>query len=207
VRLAGAYLTVAVASGCTLVLELVAGRVLAPFVGVSIQTWTSIIAVVLAGISLGNYAGGVLADRTRSDRVVGALLAAGGLASLAVIPLTAGAGSLAPRSLPFVLRIVLLTTLLFFVPCLVLGTIPPVAIKRVLTGLERSGKVVGRMYAASTAGSLAGAFLTGFVLIDPPISSRRRRPPGRRCPSRESRALGAGGTEAALGSTATPGSA
>ena len=50
-------------------------------------------------------------------------------------------------------------------PCLVLGTIPPVAIKRVLTGLERSGKVVGRMYAASTAGSLAGAFLTGFVLI------------------------------------------
>ena len=164
-RLAGAYLTVAVASGCTLVLELVAGRVLAPFVGVSIQTWTSIIAVVLAGISLGSYAGGGLADRTRSDRVPGALLAAGGLASLAVIPLTAGAGGLAPRSLPFVLRIVLLTTLLFFVPCLVLGTIPPVAIKRALTGLEQSGKVVGRMYAASTAGSLAGTFLTGFVLI------------------------------------------
>ena len=34
-----------------------------------------------------------------------------------------------------------------------------------MTGLERSGKVVGRMYAVSTAGSLAGAFLTGFVLI------------------------------------------
>jgi predicted MFS family arabinose efflux permease len=165
VRLAGAYLTVAVASGCTLVLELVAGRILAPFVGVSIQTWTSVVAVVLAGISLGNYVGGVLADRTRSDRVLGALLVAGGLASLAVLPLTAGAITLAPRSLPFVARIVLLTTLMFFVPCLVLGTIPPVAIKRALTGLERSGKVVGRMYAASTAGSLVGAFLTGFVLI------------------------------------------
>jgi len=94
VRLASADLTVAVASGCTLVLELVAGRVLAPFVGVSIQTWTSVIAVVLAGISLGNYAGGVLADRTRSHRVLGVLLAAGGLASLAVLPLTAGAGAL-----------------------------------------------------------------------------------------------------------------
>lgn len=164
-RLAVAYLTVAVASGCTLVLELVAGRLLAPFVGVSLQTWTSVIAVVLAGISLGNYAGGVLADRTRSDRMLGLLLVAGGLASLAVLPLAAGAGALAPRSLPFVMRIVLLTALLFFVPCLVLGTIPPVAVKRAMTGLERSGKVVGRMYAVSTAGSLAGAFLTGFVLI------------------------------------------
>ena len=99
-RLAGTYLTVAVASGCTLVLELVAGRVLAPFVGVSIQTWTSIIAVVLAGISLGNYAGGVLADRTRSDRMPGALLAAGGRASHAVIPQTARAGARAPPRLP-----------------------------------------------------------------------------------------------------------
>ena len=59
----------------------------------------------------------------------------------------------------------LLTILLFFVPSLVLGTIPPVAVKRALTGLDRSGKIVGRMYAASTLGSLAGAFLTGFVLI------------------------------------------
>jgi hypothetical protein len=165
VRLAGAYLLVAVASGCTLVLELVAGRVLAPFVGVSLQTWTSVIAVVLAGISVGNWTGGVLADRTRSGRVVALLLVAGGVASLAVLPLAAGAGALAPRSLPFVARIVLLTTLLFFVPCLVLGAIPPIAVKRALTGLERSGTVVGRMYAASTAGSLAGAFLTGFVLV------------------------------------------
>ena len=82
-----AYLIVAVASGCTLVLELVAGRVLAPFVGVSIQTWTSIIAVVLAGISLGNYLGGVLADRDGVRPRARSLLAAGGLASLAVLPL------------------------------------------------------------------------------------------------------------------------
>ncbi len=51
------------ASFCTLVLELVAGRVLAPYVGVSLYTWTSIIGVVLAGISGGAWAGGRLADR------------------------------------------------------------------------------------------------------------------------------------------------
>jgi MFS family permease len=159
------YLIVFVASGCTLVLELVAGRVLAPFVGVSIQTWTGAIGVVLAGISLGNYLGGVLADRRGSGRMLGLLLAAGGLASLAVLPLASGLGPVTPRSFPLVLRIVLLTNLLFFAPSLLLGMVPPIAIQRTLADLDRAGKVVGRIYAASTAGSLAGAFLTGFVLI------------------------------------------
>ena len=159
------YVIVFVASGCTLVLELVAGRVLAPFVGVSIQTWTSVIGVVLAGISLGNYLGGVLADRSGSNRLLGVLLAAGGLASLGVLPLATGLGPVTPRSYPLVFRIVLLTTLLFFAPSLLLGMVPPVAVRCTLHDLDRAGKVVGRIYAASTAGSLAGAFLTGFVLV------------------------------------------
>jgi predicted membrane-bound spermidine synthase len=159
------YLIVLVASGCTLVLELVAGRILAPFVGVSIHTWTSIIGVVLAGISLGNYLGGVLADHAGSGRALGILLGAGGLASVAVLPLAGALGALAPRSYPLLLRIVLLTTLLFFLPSLLLGMIPPVAIKLILEGLGQAGKVVGRVYAASTVGSLVGTFLTGFVLI------------------------------------------
>ena len=160
-----AYLIVLVASGCTLVLELVAGRILAPFVGVSIHTWTSIIGVVLAGISLGNYLGGVVADRAGSGRTLAILLGAGGLASVAVLPLASGLGALAPRDYPLVFRIVLLTTLLFFLPSVLLGMVPPVAIKHALGDLGRAGKVVGRVYAASTVGSLVGAFLTGFVLI------------------------------------------
>ena len=52
-----------VGSGCLLILEIVAGRLLAPTVGVSLYTWTSVIGVVLAGVSLGNYLGGRLADR------------------------------------------------------------------------------------------------------------------------------------------------
>src|SRR5437867_10299244 len=82
-----AYLVVFVSSCCTLILELVAGRILAPFIGVSLYTWTSIIGVVLAGISLGNYAGGRVADRWPEQRTLGVLLAAGGIASLAILPL------------------------------------------------------------------------------------------------------------------------
>src|ERR1700736_1668815 len=82
-----AYLVVFVSSCCTLIIELVAGRILAPFIGVSLYTWTSIIGVVLAGISLGNYLGGRIADRWPQRRTLGVLLVAGGLASLAILPL------------------------------------------------------------------------------------------------------------------------
>jgi predicted membrane-bound spermidine synthase len=58
-----------VGSGCLLVLELVAGRLLAPTLGVSLYTWTSVIGVVLAGVSLGNFVGGRLADRSPSGRM------------------------------------------------------------------------------------------------------------------------------------------
>ena len=46
-----AYLIVFVSSACTLVIELVAGRIMAPYIGVSLYTWTSIIGIVLAGMS------------------------------------------------------------------------------------------------------------------------------------------------------------
>ena len=41
-------------SACTLVIELIAGRIMAPYIGVSLYTWTSIIGIVLAGMSGGN---------------------------------------------------------------------------------------------------------------------------------------------------------
>src|SRR5919205_587942 len=81
-----------IASFCTLVIELIAGRIMAPYIGVSLYTWTSIIGVVLAGISLGNYVGGRVADRWASARTLGLILLGGGLASLLVLPLTLLAG-------------------------------------------------------------------------------------------------------------------
>src|SRR5215210_4060155 len=81
-----------ISSACALVIELIAGRILAPYIGVSLYTWTSIIGVVLAGISLGNYVGGRIADRWGSPRTLGLILLGGGLSSLLVLPLTLLAG-------------------------------------------------------------------------------------------------------------------
>ena len=50
-------------SAAVLVLEILAGRLLAPYVGVSLNTYTGIIGTVLAGIAIGAGLGGVAADR------------------------------------------------------------------------------------------------------------------------------------------------
>ena len=55
--------TVFVSSFCIMVIELTAGRIIARTLGASLYTWTSVIGVVLAGIAIGNYAGGLIADR------------------------------------------------------------------------------------------------------------------------------------------------
>src|SRR5712692_7003749 len=77
-------LIVFVSSACTMVLELVAGRIMAPYIGVSLYTWTSIIGVVLAGISLGNYLGGKVADRFPAERTLGVLFFISSMATLGV---------------------------------------------------------------------------------------------------------------------------
>ena len=168
-RIVRASAVVFVASFCTLVIELVAGRVLAPWVGVSLYTWTSIIGVVLAGISGGAWAGGVLADRRGSPRVLALLLLLSGLAAFAIVPIADAIGSgrflatVAGNSL--MLRVVILAATLFFLPAFLLGMISPVVVKLALTDLTRSGNVVGRIYAFSTLGSILGTFATGFFLI------------------------------------------
>ena len=137
-----AYLIVFVSSTCTMVIELVAGRIMAPYIGVSLYTWTSIIGVVLAGISLGNFLGGVVADRRATREVLGLVFLGGGLASLAILVTTHVVVS-APLQLDLIPKIVLFTTAIFFLPALVLGMVSPIVIKLALADLAHSGGTVG----------------------------------------------------------------
>ncbi|WP_199746853.1 fused MFS/spermidine synthase [Corallococcus sp. AB049A] len=157
---------VGVTSCATLVLELTAARLLAPFVGASLHTWTSIIGVVLAGISLGSYAGGRLSERGVSFRWLAALTALG--AVLALLPLgwvaLLGEGTWL-RPIPVLPRTFLLSFLGFFPVSFVLAMLTPLALRLLLPELRHAGRIVGLLYALGTLGSLAGNFLTGFVLM------------------------------------------
>src|SRR5438045_9559864 len=122
-----------ISSACTLVIEIIAGRIMAPYIGVSLYTWTSIIGVVLAGMSVGNFVGGAVADRFASRRTLGLIVIAGGVATLSILVVTHAlvGGTFGPSFLP---RIAVLLPAPFvpprFVPRLVL-------LVRVRVGLDR----------------------------------------------------------------------
>jgi MFS family permease len=161
-----AIILVFLASACTMVIEMVAGRILAPIIGVSLYTWTSNIGIILAGIGLGNFLGGKAADRFNSPLFLSIIFFAGSLLSLAIIPITDWLGS---DSLPITFHVMsratIYTFVLFFLPAVVLGMVTPVVIKLTLRNLGQTANVVGTIYAISCFGSILGTFLTGYFLI------------------------------------------
>ncbi len=150
-------------SGAVLVLEILAGRLMAPYVGVSLETFTGIIGVILAGIAIGSAVGGKLADRFDPRALLPPTVILGGALSMLSIPIVAalgpgvrGGGAMA---------IVFLTTFGFVAPATVLSAVSPMVAKLRVTDLDSSGEVIGNLSAAGTFGALAGTFTTGFVLV------------------------------------------
>ncbi|HET6575292.1 MAG TPA: fused MFS/spermidine synthase, partial [Fimbriiglobus sp.] len=143
-RLAGVGAVVFLANAGLLVLQLTAGRLLAPFVGSSLETWTAIIGAFLAGIALGNAAGGRLADRRPNSRWLAVVVALGGLAALWTVALPAllDATNL-HRLLPLSLRIPVLAAVLCFPPAFVLSLLTPLAIRLGLPDVRHAGRVAG----------------------------------------------------------------
>lgn len=104
---------VAATSGLVLVLEILAGRLLAPYIGVSLDTFTGIIGTILAGIAAGAAVGGTLADKQDPVRLIARALFFGGALTWASIPI---ATALGPNLGTGPAAIVTLTAAAFFLP-------------------------------------------------------------------------------------------
>ena len=148
-----------------LVLQLVAGKLLSPLVGSSLETWTTIIGVFLAGIAAGNAVGGRLADRA-GPRLIAMILVGGALAALWMIALPMMLRETqAHRVLGLGLRIPVLAFILCFPAGFVLSLLTAPAIKLALPDLRTSGVTAGSIFALGTLGCLVGNFAAGFALI------------------------------------------
>ena len=163
----GAVALVFGSSAAVLVVELVALRLLAPYLGLTLETSTLVIGLALSAIALGSWAGGRAADRVPPRRTLGPLLGISGVV-VALTPLLVrggaetGAGTL----------VVPAAIVTIVVPGALLSAITPMVTKLQLTSLEETGTVVGRLSGIATAGSIAGTVVTGFFLVSlVPVSS------------------------------------
>ena len=148
------------ASAAVLVVEIVALRLLAPYLGLTLETSTLVIGAALAAIALGAWWGGRVADVVRPRRAIAPLLSGSG-AAVAVTPFAVrAAGELGD---PTVLLVI--AGLSIVVPGALLSAITPMVTKLRLTTLDETGAVVGRISGIGTAGAIFGTVATGFVLI------------------------------------------
>ena len=157
--------------------EIAAVRLLSPYFGASTVVWANTIGVVLVALSLGYWLGGQLADRRPELRGLCAV-ALTAAALLALVPFVADPLlDVAVEALDSVSAGAFVGSLLgvlglVAVPVLLLGAVAPYAIRLGVTTLEEAGRVSGRLYAISTAGSLVGTLLSALVLI-PLVGTRR----------------------------------
>jgi spermidine synthase len=158
------------ASGAVLVLEILSVRMLAPYVGLTLETTTSIIGAVLGGIAVGAALGGWVADRVNPHMLLVGLLIGGGLLVLLTVPIIRALG---PSASEGGNAAAIGVTFASLVPvAAVLSAVTPTVAHLQLRDLRASGTIVGRLSGWATAGALVGTFGTGFVLVPLlPVSS------------------------------------
>ncbi|CAL9334203.1 hypothetical protein SUDANB126_00142 [Streptomyces sp. enrichment culture] len=147
------------ASAAVLVVEIVALRLLAPYLGLTLETSTMVIGIALTAIALGSWLGGRIADQVDPRRLLGPSLGVSG----AVVALTPAVLRTTAEWAPALL--LLIASLTILVPGALLSAVTPIVTKLRLTSLAETGTVVGRLSGVGTVGAIFGTVLTGFVLV------------------------------------------
>ena len=147
-------------------LELLGGRILAPYFGSSIYVWGSIITIFMLSLSGGYLIGGKLSTRSPTMTKFGIIFLCAALLLAPLVYLSETAMELIflyvtdPRY-----GSLLASTVLFMVPTVFLGMISPYSVRLLIESVARSGEVAGRLYFVSTLGSSLGTLATSFYLV------------------------------------------
>jgi len=171
--------------------EMAAGRLVSRHLGSSIYGWTSIIGVLLGGLSVGNFLGGKVADYIQSEKKASwlFLIASALLLSVLIlespprwlianpvghlfrkeesVPLIKGFNSVLTNAISMSgvtwgVRVALVTALMFFLPSVALGTVSPVMAKLAIDRVRRT-KRTGGAIGAVYAWGMVGSILGTFL--------------------------------------------
>ena len=151
---------------CIMGIELLGGRILAPFFGSSVHIWGSIITVFMLSLSFGYLAGGKLSTKNASLKKYGFIFV---LAGITILPVAIWS---TPIMEVIFLNIedsrygsLLACAALFFIPTIILGMISPYSVRLLVTDKDSSGQTAGKLYFVSTLGSALGTIITSFYFV------------------------------------------
>tara|TARA_B110000238_G_C15908312_1_gene345093 strand:- start:5 stop:631 length:627 start_codon:yes stop_codon:yes gene_type:complete len=147
-------------------IELLGGRILAPFFGSSVHIWGSIITVFMLSLAIGYLVGGKLSTRAASLKRFGLIFI---FAGLLVLPIALWSNAIMEAIFLFIedsrYGSLLASTALFFLPTIVLGMLSPYSVRLLVTDKNASGQIAGKLYFISTLGSAIGTLVTSFYLV------------------------------------------
>ncbi len=161
-------ITVFLCGALSMVLELIASRILSPYVGSSNLVWTVIIGIMLTSMSLGYWLGGKVADKNKENDIsilAKHLLIAAIATSCISILETVFVNILAEYINQLVIVSLISATVLFGIPSFLLASVSPIAVKLKNNDQNNVGTTSGKISSLSTIGSIFGTFFAGFVLI------------------------------------------
>ena len=147
-------------------LELLGGRILAPYFGSSIYVWGSIITVFMLSLSIGYLIGGRWSVRNPNLVKFGSIFLVGGVLMYPLVLFADPAMNwIFDRVEDPRYGSLLTATLLFMIPTIILGTISPYSVRLLVDTVETAGQTAGRLYFVSTLGSSLGTLATSFYLV------------------------------------------
>lgn len=147
-------------------IELLGGRILAPYFGSSVHVWGSIITVFMLSLSLGYLIGGKLSLQTPSLARYGSIFIFAGITLLPLAYFSIPILELVFNNIEDTRYGSLIASMgLFFIPTIILGMISPYSVRLLVTHEDESGHVAGVLYFVSTLGSALGTLATSFYLV------------------------------------------
>ncbi len=161
-------ITVFLSGALTMMLELIAARVLSPYVGSSNLIWTTIIGIMLTSMSIGYWFGGKMADKNKENdiKILSNYLLISAIAT-SIIPIleVVFIDVLSQLSSNLVFVAIICATVTFGIPSFLLATVSPIAVKIKNNSMDHIGATSGKISSLSTIGSIFGTFFAGFILI------------------------------------------
>lgn len=160
------YLAAAWSGFYVMGIELLGGRLLAPFFGSSVFVWGAIITVFMMCLSLGYLLGGQLSLLKPSLLILCGLLLGEAITAAPIVALGSVTWEWLSYRMPDPRYGSLLGALLMFgLPTVIAGMVSPYAVRLLIDNVKDSGRSAGRLYFASTFGSAAGTIVTAFYLV------------------------------------------